>query len=246
MTSLTDRYVAAALHGLPDRRRPDLERELRSSVHDAVEDRAAAGEDHCRAEVAVLEDLGDPRRLGARLAGRQAHLSRWSTAARRSRQSRCRKPKTYDMARPDCVEQRLNEHLVGHDDGVTEGGVRRLRRPPDWEQGVRSGAVTTIAWRLRMLAHPPIRAFGRLLRGSHSRRSVGLSFSHSTICSEAHWSFFGGCSRACLARASRPNASTVFLSRESPVDLAKAAIASTQSSVSRRSPSDLPRRIAAQ
>ena len=74
MTSLTDRYVAAALHGLPHRRRPDLERELRSSIHDAVEDRAAAGEDHRGAEVAVLEDLGDPRRLGARLAGRQAHL----------------------------------------------------------------------------------------------------------------------------------------------------------------------------
>lgn len=53
---------------------------------------------------------------------------------------------TYDVARPDCVERRLSEHLVGHDDGVTEGGARRLRRPPDWEQGVRSGAVTTIAW----------------------------------------------------------------------------------------------------
>lgn len=74
MPSLTDRYVAVALHGLPDRRRPDLEGELRSSIHDAVEDRAAAGEDHRRAEVAVLEDLGDPRRLGARLPGRQAHL----------------------------------------------------------------------------------------------------------------------------------------------------------------------------
>ena len=39
----------------------------------------------------------------------------------------------------------MNEQLVGHDDGVTDGGVRRLRRPPDWEQGLRSGAVTTIA-----------------------------------------------------------------------------------------------------
>ena len=28
------------------------------------------------------------------------------------------------------------------------GGVRRLRRPPDWEQSIRSGAVTTIAWLL--------------------------------------------------------------------------------------------------
>ena len=42
----------------------------------------------------------------------------------------------------------MSEQLVGHDDGVTESGVRRLRRPPDWEQGIRSGAVTTIAWLL--------------------------------------------------------------------------------------------------
>jgi hypothetical protein len=42
----------------------------------------------------------------------------------------------------------MNEQRMGHDDGVTEGGVRLLRRPPDWEQGVGSGAVTTIAWLL--------------------------------------------------------------------------------------------------
>jgi hypothetical protein len=42
----------------------------------------------------------------------------------------------------------MNEQLVGRDDRVTESGVRRLRRPPDWEQGIRSGAVTTIAWLL--------------------------------------------------------------------------------------------------
>jgi hypothetical protein len=42
----------------------------------------------------------------------------------------------------------MNEQLMGHDDGVTESGVRRLRRPPDWEQGIRSGAVTAIAWLL--------------------------------------------------------------------------------------------------
>lgn len=55
---------------------------------------------------------------------------------------------TYDMTRPDCVERRMNEQLMGHDDGVTQGGVRRLRRPPDWEQGVGRDAVTTIAWLL--------------------------------------------------------------------------------------------------
>lgn len=64
----------------------------------------------------------------------------------------------------------------------------------------------------------------RLLRVSHPGRGVGLSFSHLTIYSEAHWSFIGGCSLACLARASRPNASTVLSSRASPVALAKAAI----------------------
>ena len=74
MTSLTERYLAVALRGIPDRQRPDVERELRSSIDDAVEDRLAAGEDRLAAETAVLEGLGDPTRLSAGLSGRALYL----------------------------------------------------------------------------------------------------------------------------------------------------------------------------
>jgi hypothetical protein len=74
MTSLTERYLAAALRGIPDRQRADVERELRSSIADAVEDRVDKGEDRFAAETAVLEDLGDPARLAAGIAGRPLYL----------------------------------------------------------------------------------------------------------------------------------------------------------------------------
>jgi hypothetical protein len=74
MTQLTDRYLAAAVRGIPNAQRTDVERELRSSISDAIEDRAAAGEDRPSAERAVLEGLGDPVRLAAGLAGRPLHL----------------------------------------------------------------------------------------------------------------------------------------------------------------------------
>jgi len=74
MTSLTDRYVAATLRGIPEKQRPDLERELRSSIADAVEDRITNGEDRTAAEVAALEELGDPARLAAGVTGRPLYL----------------------------------------------------------------------------------------------------------------------------------------------------------------------------
>lgn len=74
MTSLTERYLAAALRGIPERQRSDVESELRSSITDAVEDRVAAGEDRAAAEKAVLEGLGNPARLAAEYAGSPLHL----------------------------------------------------------------------------------------------------------------------------------------------------------------------------
>jgi hypothetical protein len=74
MTQLTERYLAAAVRGIPEAQRTDVERELRSSIADALEDRVAAGEDRAAAEKAVLEGLGDPVRLAAGLAGRPLHL----------------------------------------------------------------------------------------------------------------------------------------------------------------------------
>lgn len=73
-TSLTDRYLAAAMRGIPERQRPDVERELRSSIADAIDDRVARGEDPGRAETAVLEDLGNPARFASEITGRPLHL----------------------------------------------------------------------------------------------------------------------------------------------------------------------------
>jgi hypothetical protein len=74
MTELTERYLAAALRGIPERQRADVERELRSSIADAVEDRASSGQERGTAEREVLNGLGDPTRLAAGIAGRPLHL----------------------------------------------------------------------------------------------------------------------------------------------------------------------------
>ena len=74
MTSLTERYLGAALRGIPDSQRNDVEGELRSSITDAVDDRVEAGEDRAAAEKAVLEGLGNPAHLAAEYAGRPLHL----------------------------------------------------------------------------------------------------------------------------------------------------------------------------
>ena len=74
MISLTERYLAAALRGIPESQRTDVEGELRSSIVDAIEDRLAAGEDRAAAEKAVLEGLGNPAKLAAEYAGRPNYL----------------------------------------------------------------------------------------------------------------------------------------------------------------------------
>jgi hypothetical protein len=73
-TTLTDRYIDAILRRVPSRQRPDIERELRTSIADAVDDRLEAGVEPAEAEVAVLTDLGDPARLAAGYADRPLHL----------------------------------------------------------------------------------------------------------------------------------------------------------------------------
>ena len=74
MTELTERYLAAAVRGIPEAQRADVDRELRSSIADAVEDRVQGGEDRAAAEKFVLEGLGDPVRLAAGIVGRPLHL----------------------------------------------------------------------------------------------------------------------------------------------------------------------------
>lgn len=74
MNSLTDRYVEATLRRVPSDKRPDIEKELRASIADAVDDRVEAGTDPAEAEIAVLTELGDPARLAAGYADRPLYL----------------------------------------------------------------------------------------------------------------------------------------------------------------------------
>jgi hypothetical protein len=68
----TERYLATVLRSIPEPKRTDVERELRSSIEDAIEERVAAGED--RVERSVLESLGDPAQLAAAYTGRPTYL----------------------------------------------------------------------------------------------------------------------------------------------------------------------------
>lgn len=75
--TLTDRYVHAVLRSVPEARREEIGRELRSSIDDMVEARTADGD--VDAERAVLTELGDPDVLAARYADRPLQLigPRW-------------------------------------------------------------------------------------------------------------------------------------------------------------------------
>ena len=64
-TSLTDRYVYAAVRSVPEAQRADLAAELRASIDDQVDARVEDGEPRQSAERAVLTDLGDPDKLAA-------------------------------------------------------------------------------------------------------------------------------------------------------------------------------------
>jgi len=73
-TSLTDRYIAAAMRTVPEAQRGDLATELRGSIDDQIDARIDAGEDRADAERAVLTELGDPDRLAAGYTGRPLYL----------------------------------------------------------------------------------------------------------------------------------------------------------------------------
>jgi hypothetical protein len=73
-SSLTDRYVAAVLRGVPEKQRSDVEQELRASVADAVDGMLEQGAAPATAERSVLTDLGDPDRLAADYSDRPLHL----------------------------------------------------------------------------------------------------------------------------------------------------------------------------
>ncbi|MFG3599596.1 permease prefix domain 1-containing protein [Micromonospora chersina] len=74
MSSLTDRYLAATLGGVPQQRRAELADELRASIEDMIEDRTAGGQDRGAAEREVLTELGNPEQLAARYTDRRLQL----------------------------------------------------------------------------------------------------------------------------------------------------------------------------
>ena len=73
-TSLTDRYVDAAMRTVPENQRDDLAAELRASIDDQVEARVEQGDARDAAERAVLTDLGDPEKLAAQYTDRPLWL----------------------------------------------------------------------------------------------------------------------------------------------------------------------------
>jgi hypothetical protein len=70
----TERYLDAALRSIPEPKRVDVERELRSSIEDSVEERVTNGEERTAAERAVLEGLGDPMLLASAYSGKPNYL----------------------------------------------------------------------------------------------------------------------------------------------------------------------------
>lgn len=65
MTTLTDRYVWAAVRTVPDSQRAEIEPEIRGMIGDAVDAHRTAGEEPGAAERSALTELGDPERLAA-------------------------------------------------------------------------------------------------------------------------------------------------------------------------------------
>jgi len=72
--SLTQRYLGVVLSRIPAGKRDDVERELRSSIADAVDDRIAGGQSPDLAERSALEAMGDPSMLAGSLTGRTNYL----------------------------------------------------------------------------------------------------------------------------------------------------------------------------
>jgi hypothetical protein len=75
MTSnLTNRYVTATLRRVPEKQRPEIDRELRTAIADDVDARIDAGENPDKAEYAALKEMGDPYRLAASYSDRSLAL----------------------------------------------------------------------------------------------------------------------------------------------------------------------------
>ncbi|WP_336646665.1 hypothetical protein [Microbacterium sp. USHLN186] len=72
--TLTERYIAATVRGLPPGLQSEVRDELQTSIADAIDARAENGEPVALAEREVLTELGDPGILAAGYADRPLHL----------------------------------------------------------------------------------------------------------------------------------------------------------------------------
>lgn len=68
------RYVYAVTRQLPQKQRPEIERELHSLIEDMVEERVLSGKDAESATEEVLLELGNPNALAANYRGKQRFL----------------------------------------------------------------------------------------------------------------------------------------------------------------------------
>lgn len=74
MSTLTDRYLAAASKSVTEDQRQEVEAEIAAAIAEPTEARLDKGEEPTRAEREVLLQLGDPMRLAADYSNRQLHL----------------------------------------------------------------------------------------------------------------------------------------------------------------------------
>lgn len=74
MTTLTDRYVWAALRTIPESQRRDLEPQIRNRIEQDIRARVDSGDQEVNAESTALMEFGDPERIAAAYTGRQLTL----------------------------------------------------------------------------------------------------------------------------------------------------------------------------
>ena len=72
MSTLTDRYVWAAVRSIPEKQRGELEPELRGLIADTADAQREKGVADADVERATLLELGDPERLAAILSRHMA------------------------------------------------------------------------------------------------------------------------------------------------------------------------------
>ncbi|PQZ92296.1 hypothetical protein CQ018_12390 [Arthrobacter sp. MYb227] len=74
MKTLTNRYITAVIHAVPESQRNDVQAELAAAIADLTDARLEAGASPQEAEHSALLELGDPMRLAAEYSNRKLQL----------------------------------------------------------------------------------------------------------------------------------------------------------------------------